>query len=317
MSSADDILATIMEYGLEEAVRRFYSLYKGVVTDNKDPDGLGKIQVKVTDLGQETALDVWVSPIFHMAGANKGFFFPPDVGDSVHLAYFNGDASDPLGYLGGWFGKGELPSEFAPKDKHPYVRGIMTRLGHSLAFSDEPGSESVRLVWHKPKDGDPALTNTAKTAERGAEGKYSMLEFNKDGGFSILVNSGECTMTWLPDKSQFLITAKQGNASHSITMDPDGIKIIDKDGNALNLDGGKLTAIVNGSINFTGKTANISTGGVSLGFPAPISAVNGEALLLWLATHTHAGVTTGPGVSGPPVVPPTPALLSKSVKLKP
>jgi hypothetical protein len=32
------------------------------------------------------------------------------------------------------------------------------------------------------------------------------------------------------------------------------------------------------------------------------------ALEGWLATHTHSGVTTGPGVSGPPVLPPPDAL---------
>ena len=68
-----------------------------------------------------------------------------------------------------------------------------------------------------------------------------------------------------------------------------------------------LTSIKATAPLFEAKAAN-----VNLGIKATQSAVLGELLLEWLLTHTHG---TGVGPSGPPIVIPTPTLLSKSVKI--
>ncbi|MFA4972190.1 MAG: Gp138 family membrane-puncturing spike protein [bacterium] len=63
-----------------------------------------------------------------------------------------------------------------------------------------------------------------------------------------------------------------------------------------------------------GPIVHVGPTGVDLGaFPATqavaLAALVDTALgaiVTWLTTHTHSGVTTGPGASGPPAVPPTP-----------
>jgi hypothetical protein len=164
----------------------------------------------------------------------------------------------------------------------------------------------------KPSSSDAALSDPSKTADRGADAKFSMLEFDKDGGVTVLGNSGDFVLSWSSEDNQFVILTKD---SHSITIDSDGIKLIDKDGNSINLDRGKVSIIVDGTINLTGKAMNIATGGVSLGSPAPMSAVLGEPLMTWLATHIHTA-TGAAAPTTPPVVPPPPVILSKAVKLK-
>lgn len=49
---------------------------------------------------------------------------------------------------------------------------------------------------------------------------------------------------------------------------------------------------------------------------APLVDAVVSALQVWLAAHTHSGVTTGPGVSGPPAVPPPIAGTVAAVKTK-
>lgn len=49
---------------------------------------------------------------------------------------------------------------------------------------------------------------------------------------------------------------------------------------------------------------------------APLVDAVVQALTVYLAAHTHSGVTTGPGVSGPPVAPFVPAGSVAAVKLK-
>jgi hypothetical protein len=49
---------------------------------------------------------------------------------------------------------------------------------------------------------------------------------------------------------------------------------------------------------------------------APLVDAVVAALQVWLAAHTHSGVTTGPGVSGPPAVPPPLAGSVAALKVK-
>lgn len=90
--------------------------------------------------------------------------------------------------------------------------------------------------------------------------------------------------------------------------------MVDNKGNLISLDKGKLNIVVDGNANITAKSVNLASSGVALGSPAPYSVPIGELLMTYLATHTHP---TGVGPSGPPLVPPTPSLLSRSVKMKP
>lgn len=64
------------------------------------------------------------------------------------------------------------------------------------------------------------------------------------------------------------------------------------------------------TIELAGATIRLGVAGT------PEPAVLGTALLTWLATHTHAGVTPGPGASGPSALPTT-GITSASVTVQP
>lgn len=311
-----DILLTALKHGLEEGFKLYYGIYRGQVTDNRDPQDMGRVQVRVDDLGQPDASDVWLWPLFPLAGSGKGSFFPPDLGDWVFVVFSQGNQSQPFAYFGGWFGEGELPTALTPGEDHtPYRRGFVSRFGHGFVFSDEPDNEYVRLTWNKPGASDPAREDRTLSAVEG-EGKTSILEFTKDGGLQIVVDSGGMVFDYTPakdgEKARFLLwETANGNM---LEMNEDGISMFDKAGNNVNLSKGKFTVVAEKGISLSGKSVNFACSGVGLGFPAPMSAVLGEPLLAWLATHTH-GTAVGPSL--PPTIPPTPTLLSQSVKLKP
>lgn len=308
---ADQVLAECFDNGLENGLRRFYSAYAAEVVDNRDPEESGRIMARITDLGEQEATD-WIRPLFQKAGKDRGSFNPPDVGDMVRVLFHHGDASCPVAYLPGWYRKGDRPAEFRHSDEHrPLVRGEISRIGHSLIWSEEDGEEFVRLAWHQP-EGD---VGPGDSASRLA-GKWSLLEFTKEGGLTIILNNGEGQITFQPKTaakgSQWWIGDSYGN---SLFLDDQGIRLEDKEAHMLGLFKGDLNAILKGKISFTAAEANFMTGGVSLGFPATMHAVLGEPLLAWLASHTH--LSTAPGLpTGPALPPPPPMILSKSVKLK-
>jgi uncharacterized protein involved in type VI secretion and phage assembly len=300
---------SIRQQGLESTLQLFYGIYRGTVVSNEDPEERGRVQIRVDDLAHTSSSEVWVPPMFDMAGNKKGSFFPPEEGDWVRVVFHMGDPSIPFAYMGGWFGNTDKAPEFAYSNGRPEKRGFITRMGQSLLFSDEPGNEFVRLLWHKPAASDPALNDPSRTADR-TTGNFSFLELTKDGSVQIANKNGSLMLMDATQKNVSVIS-QQG---HALTLSDDGITIVDKDGNLISINGGKVNVVASGSVTVSGSTVNLSSAGVYLGNPASASAVCGEALMTWLTSHTHS---TGVGPSGPPIIAPPPTILSKSVKLKP
>jgi phage baseplate assembly protein V len=104
----------------------------GQVTSN-DPNGEGKIEVRFPWLG-ESSEPRWCSVASPMAGADRGIYFMPEVGDEVLVAFDHGDFDH--GYVIGftWNPVNRPPSNSSDQ------RIIKSREGHTIRFLD---SESV------------------------------------------------------------------------------------------------------------------------------------------------------------------------------
>lgn len=188
-----------MLHGLEY-FKRYYGIYRGQVTENRDPEGKGRIYALVPAVGQQQALEHWIYPAQDGAGSNRGSFWPPEIGDSVWVSFAKGDPSKPLVYWGGWFGGSELPSEFAYTNDRPEKRGFITRGGHRLIFNDEPGNESIELSWHKPSS-DPE--SRRDTPDRS--GQTATLSFTENG---IRLTTKDTNTSLVMEDGKIVIDAK-------------------------------------------------------------------------------------------------------------
>ena len=63
----------------------------GVVTNNQDPDGLGRIKVKLPRISGEDESN-WARVISFMTGKDMGAFYLPEVDDEVLVAFEFGDS---------------------------------------------------------------------------------------------------------------------------------------------------------------------------------------------------------------------------------
>ena len=102
-------------------------------TDNKDPDKLGRVKVKLPTMNeQETSW--WAPLIMPGAGKDRGWFFIPEVDDEVLIAFEHGDPNRPVVIGGIWNGVDK------PPDKNPGNnprRMIKSREGSKVTFDDE------------------------------------------------------------------------------------------------------------------------------------------------------------------------------------
>jgi|WetSurMetagenome_2_1015567.scaffolds.fasta_scaffold92574_2 uncharacterized protein involved in type VI secretion and phage assembly len=285
MITAEEVLQNITEYGLE-FYRIYPGLYRAIVTRNDDPETRGRIQAHVASM-QSEAPDIWIKPAFSGAGKNRGLFWPPEVGDSVFVSFYNGNPSRPELYIGGWFGypddATEVPSELGYSSDKPDIRGIVTRMGHVLLFRDEPGNEGVELIWNKPNTGDEALSDDSKTATRPGSasqgGGTASLKFESDGSIQVTDNATP------NQKIRLDATSKE-------------ITIEDAYGNKVTLGASGVT--IKGTV-------------VKVGENAVEPSVKGQSWLAWEAGHVHS---TPVGPSGPPTVAPTTALLTTVAKVE-
>jgi uncharacterized protein involved in type VI secretion and phage assembly len=125
---------------------RFYGVYSAVVVDLADPEGQGRVRVRLPwspDPGG-TGYAAWARLTTLMAGADRGSWFLPDVDDEVLVAFDAGDPRRPfvLGAL--WNGR-NLPPETMDEGSENQRKVIRTRSGVRLSLDDSPGAELLEL----------------------------------------------------------------------------------------------------------------------------------------------------------------------------
>lgn len=107
-------------------------------------------------------------------------------------------------------------------------------------------------------------------------------------------------------------TIKLTSDQTSVQITNDGITITDKNKDIITISNNEITIKSNKTINLQTTECNLKASKINLGGQNDQVPL-GNALLNYISQHTHS---TPVGVSSPPVVPPTKALLSNVVKLK-
>ena len=124
----------------------FYGVYTALVTDVADPDGQGRVRIRLPwspDAGG-TSFEAWARLATLMAGAERGSWFVPDPDDEVLVAFEAGDPRRPYVVGALWNGQ-DAPPETMDGAGQNHRKMLRSRGGVSVVLDDTPGQENLTL----------------------------------------------------------------------------------------------------------------------------------------------------------------------------
>lgn len=126
----------------------------GLVTDNEDPEGLGRVKVKFPTLTEEHNSN-WARVVNIGGGKNRGFDCLPEIDDEVLVVFEHGDIHRPYVMGGVWNGTDSPPNSVDSNVRGGQVRlrTFQTRTGHKIQFVEEDQGGSKAGVQITTKGG--------------------------------------------------------------------------------------------------------------------------------------------------------------------
>jgi uncharacterized protein involved in type VI secretion and phage assembly len=165
------------------------------VTNNKDPDNLGRVRVKFPWFSDQDE-SPWARVATLMAGKDRGTLFLPEVDEEVLVAFENGNLQRPFVIGALWNGVDTPPKEFVNDGKNN-LRLIKSRSGHVIKLDDTEGSESIQVIDKtgknsiviEAKNNTITITSGANIILKASNGKISLqskeLELKSSGATKI------------------------------------------------------------------------------------------------------------------------------------
>ncbi|MEM7796468.1 MAG: VgrG-related protein, partial [Cyanobacteria bacterium P01_C01_bin.118] len=166
------------------------TLLVGIVTDNEDPDDLGRVKVKFPTLTEDHNSN-WARVVSMGAGNSRGFDCLPEIDDEVLVAFEHGDIHRPYILGGVWNGEDAPPNPVSKnvQDGKVRLRTIQTRTGHKIQFVEED-QDTKAGVYVETKGGHKLQLNDSE----------QFMELITKGGHRICLN----------DKSKSIVMDSKG-----------------------------------------------------------------------------------------------------------
>jgi uncharacterized protein involved in type VI secretion and phage assembly len=157
----------------------------GLVTNNNDPEGMGRVRVKYPSLSDNEESD-WARVLSHNQGNARGIYMLPQPDDEVVVAFENGDPRRPL-VIGALFnGKNKPGSEMLPDKK-----GGLTVLSDDRAYvhskEDMTFKSDKGLMIEVTKDSDTKIKGSSKSKTDSAVEMKAGTSYALEAGSSMTI----------------------------------------------------------------------------------------------------------------------------------
>jgi uncharacterized protein involved in type VI secretion and phage assembly len=232
-----------------------------VVTDNHDPKGLGRIRVK---FNWQNGTTPWIRLHQPHGGANKGFYFIPEINEEVWVDFEGGNPEAP--YATGCASNGNARTNYG--DEMNNIKVIKTRSGHTIRLDDtteqeniiisDKGGNTIIMDTHGQNislSAPESIRITAKNISIHATENIDIhagFHMNHTAGMNILHSAGDCLSQYTVNDYRLTATNITKIALENIHLQA---KEIEKNAEEINIDSSKENMQIS-----AGKTVHIKSG---------------------------------------------------------
>ena len=113
----------------------------GIVTDNRDPECLGRVRVQL-DLLSPGCVSPWYPMGGRWTGGGQGLWSLPDIGTQVLVVFPDGDKRHGI-VLGSLYDEKHLPPKTSPEKKADSM--LLQTRNHRIEITDDAGKEGISI----------------------------------------------------------------------------------------------------------------------------------------------------------------------------
>ncbi|MCB9017891.1 MAG: type IV secretion protein Rhs [Prevotellaceae bacterium] len=192
-----------------------------VVSDNKDPESQGRVQVRFDWQKSKWISTNWIRVQTPDAGTsqnvpvNRGLVAVPEVGDQVMVGFEYGDPNRPF-VMGSLF-SGKTGEGGGPDNQ---VRSIRTKSGHQIVFND--GQQGDWGITISDKSGNTIRLDTnGKNIEITAAESLSLLANNIciAAGEGLTINAGKDIFVDVDENMRVIVGENAKQSAKNMTVD--------------------------------------------------------------------------------------------------
>ncbi|CAM4013298.1 Uncharacterized conserved protein, implicated in type VI secretion and phage assembly [Pedobacter westerhofensis] len=279
----EGVVSTTERIAVKNYERPSPDLQLADVLDNNDPEGQGRIKVKLKWECQTNDPTEWLRVMSPNAGsgdtgANRGFHVIPEVGDQVMIAFEEGNIARPVVLGSVYHGKNGESKSFTNSN----TKGLTSRKGSALSFDDLEHALSLGTSagnFFNIRNGEGHITAQANQKIVIHTGQSTII-LNKDGSISITGKTLSVNMSESIDIQSPKITMgnlapeegatpeQQAAATKTIDIKAETITIeakdlLDEKAKAVNVTATENDLVIDGqkNLNLSAKTTTSINGG--------------------------------------------------------
>lgn len=187
---------------------KYYGKYRGVVLDNNDPEGLGRLKIEVENI-DIAELPNWAMPCTPYAGPKEGFYFMPPIEANVWVEFVMGDVNYPIWSGCYWNAKEDVPILESASEPKPEIKVLQTKY-HTLTIDDTAENKGSLILTCKA---DAVKTEMKLTVDQNGvklENSPAVITIKPAEGITIEFPNGKITM----QKEELKIELSSTTVSH-------------------------------------------------------------------------------------------------------
>ncbi len=195
----------------------------GIVTNNNDPQGWGRVKVRFPTLTEEHESQ-WARLVTLGAGGSRGIDWLPEINDEVMVAFEHGDIHRPYVVGSVWNGvdKPSITPKQALQGNKVNLRTLQTRVGHKIQFIEEDKESDKKGILIETKGGHKIqIRDVEKLIELKTQGGHSVKLNDQDKTIQIRSSSGH-QITLADQGSKVTISSTNG---HQLEFSPSGVSL--------------------------------------------------------------------------------------------